>query len=154
MSGTSNTGHANNVVNYEKLIADVTALDITFNPSKANLKPTELNSWRTSANVAIAVVNTAESIHTNAANIMDADFVPASNLVNRVNNAFKAADTTPQIKESPKTLVRLFPGSRATPKPTKVAMNESKASSCVNRSCVPFRLQLYLFIMNYSSNLL
>jgi hypothetical protein len=47
MSSTSETGHAKNVANYEKLIADVTALGVTYNPSKANLKLTALNTrWR------------------------------------------------------------------------------------------------------------
>lgn len=44
MSSNSETGHAKNVANYEKLIADVTALGVTFNPSKANLKLTALNT--------------------------------------------------------------------------------------------------------------
>jgi len=49
MSSISETGHAKNVANYEKLIADVTALGVTFNPSKANLKLTALNTQLTAA---------------------------------------------------------------------------------------------------------
>ena len=53
MASTSETGHAKNVANYEKLITDVTTLGIAYNPSKTNLKLTALNTQITAAKAAI-----------------------------------------------------------------------------------------------------
>jgi hypothetical protein len=146
MPSTSETGHAKNVANYEKLIADVTALGVTYNPSKANLKPTALNTQLTAAKAAIATVNTAESLFKNAAGARDAGFAPLSNLVTRMNNALKASDTTPQIKESAKTLVRLLQGRRATPKPTEeakiAAAADGKTIVTISSSRMSFDMRL------------
>ncbi len=123
MTSTSETGHAKNVANYEKLVTDVTALGVTYNPNKANLKLPALNTQLTSAKAAIAAVNTAGSLLKSAANARDAGFMPLSNLVTRVNNALKASGTSAQIEENTRTLVRLLQGRRATPKMTEEAKN-------------------------------
>jgi len=130
MASISEKGHAKNVANYEKLIADVTALGTAYNPSKANLKLTALNTQLTAAKAAITAVNSAEPAYKNAVSAREASFAPLSKLITRVNNALKASDTTEQVDESALTLVRKLQGRRATPKKTeeekKVALESGK----------------------------
>ena len=116
MPSTSETGHAKNVANYEKLIADVTALGATYNPSKANLKLPAMNTQLTAAKAAVAAVNTAEVAYKNAVSARDVAFKPLDKLITRVSNALKASDTTPQVIADATTLVRKLLGRRATPK--------------------------------------
>jgi len=119
MSSTSETGHAKNVANYEKLIANVTALGTPYNPSKASLKLPALNTQLTAAKTAIAAVNSAEPAYKNAVSARDVAFAPLSKLITRVSNALKASDTTAQVDESAMTLIRKLQGRRATPKMTE-----------------------------------
>lgn len=118
MSSTSETGHAKNVANYEKLIANITALGTLYNPSKASLKLPELNNQLAAAQASISTVNSSEPAYKNAVSARDVAFAPLSKLITRVNNALKASDTTTQVDESAMTLVRKLQGRRATPKMT------------------------------------
>ena len=126
MASTSETGHAKNVANFEKLVTDVTGLGATYNPSKANLKLAALNIQLTTAKAAIAAVNSAEPAYKNAVSARDASFSPLSKLVTRINNAIKASDTTQQVDDSAMTLVRKLQGRRATAKLTE---EEKKAAA-------------------------
>jgi len=119
MPSTSETGHAKNVANFEKLIASITALGTPYNPSKASLKLPALNTQLTAAKTAVAMVNSAEPAYKNAVSARDVAFAPLSKLITRVSNALKASDTTTQVDESAMTLVRKLQGRRATPKMTE-----------------------------------
>ncbi len=119
MPSTSETGHAKNVANYEKLIASITALGIPYNPSKASLKLPALNTQLTAARTAIAAVNSSEPAFKIAVSARDVAFAPLSKLITRVSNALKASDTTSQVVESAMTLIRKLQGRRATPKMTE-----------------------------------
>ncbi len=146
MASTSETGHAKNVANYEKLIADVTALGTVYNPSKANLKLTALNTQLTAAKAAIVAVNSAEPAYKNAVSARDAAFSTVGKLITRVNNALKASDTTEQVDESAMTLVRKLQGRRATPKKTeeqkKVAADAGKEIVEISSSQMSFDSRL------------
>jgi hypothetical protein len=146
MASTSETGHAKNVANYEKLIADITALGTAYNPSKANLKLTALNTQLTAAKAAITAVNSAEPAYKNAVSARDVSFSTISKLITRVNNALKASDTTEQVDESAMTLVRKLQGRRATPKKTeeqkKVAADAGKEIVEISSSQMSFDSRL------------
>jgi hypothetical protein len=146
MASTSETGHAKNVANYEKLIADITALGTAYNPSKANLKLAALNTQLTAAKAAITAVNSAEPAYKNAVSARDVSFSTISKLITRVNNALKASDTTEQVDESAMTLVRKLQGRRATPKKTeeqkKVAADAGKEIVEISSSQMSFDSRL------------
>ena len=127
MPSTSETGHAKNVANYERLIADVTALGVTFNPSKANLKLTAMNSQLIAAKTAVSAVNSAEPAYKNAVSARDAAFKPLDKLITRVSNALKASDATEQVIADATTLVRKLQGRRATPKMTEAEKMAAEA---------------------------
>ena len=133
MASTSETGHAKNVANFEKLVAETSAFGETFNPSKATLKLTALNTQLATARAAIAAVNSAEPAYKNAVSARDAAFAPLGKLITRVNNALKASDTTTQEDESALTLVRKLQGRRATAKKTE---EEKKASAAEGKEIV------------------
>ena len=133
MASTSETGHAKNVANFEKLIAETSAFGETFNPSKASLKLTALNTQLATAKAAIAAVNSAEPAYKNAVSARDAAFAPLGKLITRINNALKASDTTVQEDESALTLVRKLQGRRATAKKTE---DEKKALAAEGKEVV------------------
>ena len=133
MASTSETGHAKNVANFEKLVAETSAFGTAFNPSKAALKLAELNSQLVTARAAIAAVNSAEPAYKNAVSARDVAFAPLGKLITRVNNALKASDTTVQEDESALTLVRKLQGRRATAKKTE---DEKKAATAEGKEII------------------
>ena len=133
MASTSETGHAKNVANFEKLVAETSAFGTAFNPSKAALKLAELNAQLATARAAIAAVNSAEPAYKNAVSARDAAFAPIGKLITRINNALKASDTTIQEDESALTLVRKLQGRRATAKKTE---DEKKAAAAEGKEIV------------------
>ncbi len=133
MASTSETGHAKNVANFEKLVAETSAFGNAFNPSKAALKLAELNAQLATARAAVAAVNSAEPAYKNAVSARDAAFAPLGKLITRINNALKASDTTIQEDESALTLVRKLQGRRATAKKTE---DEKKAAAAEGKEIV------------------
>jgi hypothetical protein len=119
MPNTTETGHAKNVANYEKLIAIVTALGAVYNPSKTSIKLPTLISQLGTAKTTVSTVNTCESAYKNAVSVRDAAFAPFSKLTTRINNALKASDTNSQLDERAKALFRKLQGRRATAKMTE-----------------------------------
>ena len=128
MASTSETGHAKNVANLDDLISFVIGYGTAFNPSKASIKLTALQTLSTSAKNAINAVNAALPAYSNAVAAREAAFEPLNKLITRVNNALKATDTTEQVDESAKTLVRKIQGTRATAKKTDEEKAAEKAA--------------------------
>ena len=133
MASISETGHAKNVANFEKLVAEVVAFGENYKPSKENIKSAALNTHLANAKAAIAAINTAESIYKNAVSAREFSFVPFGKLITRVNNAIKASDTATQEDESALTLVRKLQGRRATAKKTE---DEKKALAAEGKEVV------------------
>ncbi len=127
MAPTSETGHAKNVANFDELISFVTAYGTVYNPSKASIKLAALQTLSTSARNVINAVNTAQPPYSNAVAAREAAFAPLSKLVTRVMNALRATDTTAQVDDNAKTLVRKIQGTRATPKKTEAEKAAAKA---------------------------
>ena len=124
MASTSEIGHAKNVANFNELISFVTGYGVTYNPTKASLKLTALQTLSAEATSAIDAINATMPAYSNAVSAREATFEPLSKLTTRVMNALKATDTTTQVDESARTLARKIQGVRATAKmtePEKVA---------------------------------
>ena len=128
MASTTETGHAKNVANFDDLISFATGYGTAFNPSKPTLKITALQILSTSAKNAINAVNAALPAYSNAVAAREAAFEPLNKLITRVNNALKATDTSEQVDESAKTLVRKIQGTRATAKKTDEEKAAEKAA--------------------------
>ena len=122
MASTSETGHAKNVSNFDELISYVLGYGATYNPSKATIKLTALQTLATSAKGAITAVNATQPAYSNAVSARETAFEPLSKLATRILNALKATDTTTQVDESATTLIRKIQGTRATPKKTEAQL--------------------------------
>jgi hypothetical protein len=119
MASTSETGYAKNVANLETLTSFVTAFGATYNPSKDTLKLSALQSLLSDAKASLNTVNVAQSGRSNAVAARESAFEPFSKLITRANNALKATDTTTQVDDSAKTIVRKLQGTRASAKLTE-----------------------------------
>ena len=142
MASTSETGHATNVANFETLISYITAFGTDYNPSKDRLTIPELQKILSDAKGSLNAVNVAFSAHSNAAAARESAFEPLSKLVTRANNALKATDTTTQVDDSAKTLVRKIQGTRASAKLTeeekKALEAEGKSTTQISTSQMGF----------------
>lgn len=138
MASTSETGHAKNVANFEKLITNVTGFGTVYNPSKESIKLPALIALLTTAKGAIIDVNSAEPAYKNAVSAREVAFAPLSKLITRVNNSLKASNSSSQVDDSAMTLVRKLQGRRATPKMTddekKAAATEGKEVNQISAS--------------------
>ncbi len=119
MTSTSETGHAKNVANFDDLISFATGYGPSFNPSKASISLSGLQTLSSIAKAAIDTVNAALAAYSNAVAAREASFVPLSKLITRVLNALKATDTSKQVDEKAKTLARKIQGIRASAKKTE-----------------------------------
>lgn len=146
MASTTETGHAKNVANLDELISFATGYEKDYNPSKPTIKLEALKSLSGSAKKAIAAVNAALPAFSNAVAAREAAFAPLSKLVTRVLNALKATDTTIQVYESARTLVRKIQGRRAT---AKKSPDEIKALSADGKEAV----EISSSQMSYNSRL-
>ncbi len=124
MASTTETGHAKNVANFETLISSATALGETYNPSKESIKLISLHALLSVSKTSLNNWNIAQSAYSNAVAAREAAFEPVIRLITRVNNALKATDTTTQVDESAKTIVRKLQGARAS---AKLSDEEKKA---------------------------
>ena len=116
MASLSETGHANNVANFESLIISATAFGESYNPSKESLKLPALQALLSASKESLNAVNMVQSTYSNAVSARESAFEPFSKLITRVNNALKASDTTVQVDESAQTIVRKLQGRRASAK--------------------------------------
>ena len=116
MASTSETGHAKNVTNFDSLVTFIVGYGTAYKPSKSSILLNALQALSVLAKSALAAVNAALPAHSNAVAAREVAFEPLSKLITRVMNAIKATDTTQQVDESARTLVRKLQGSRSTPK--------------------------------------
>lgn len=116
MANTSESGHAKNVANLESLISFVKGYGATYNPSKDSIKIEALELILANAKKSLIDIDTIFPAYTNAVSAREFAFAPLSKIITRVNNAIKATDTTEQVDDSVKTLVRKLQGTRASAK--------------------------------------
>lgn len=127
MANNSETGHANNVANLEKLVTNVTSLGAVYNPSKGSIQLLALNSLLGTAKAAINDCNMAEANWKKAVKARELAFEPLSKLMTRVSNALKASGSSSQIDETAMSLFRKLQGRRATPKMTSEEKQAAEA---------------------------
>jgi len=117
----SEASHATNVANFETLISVCTGYGAPYNPSKASLKLTALNTLFTSAQTSMANVKDKFNLASAAIDAREILFAPAtfSKFITRILNALESSDVTQQKIDDTKTITRKLTGKRATPKAKK-----------------------------------
>ena len=128
MASTSETGHSKNVANMDQLASFTLGYGPAYNPTKISIRSEALLGISINAKKAIENVNLALPLYSNAVAEREAAFAPLAKLATRVLNALKATDTSPQVIDNAKTLVRKIQGQRATPKKTPEQLKTLEAS--------------------------
>lgn len=142
MASTSETGHAKNVSNLDSLITSIIALGTTYNPSRDSIKLTALQTLLNESKESLNAVNIAQAAYSNAVTARKVAFKPFSQLITRVNNSLKATDTTIQVDQNARTIVRKLQGRRASAKITeeekKILEAEGKEVNQISASQMSF----------------
>jgi hypothetical protein len=116
MASTSESGHAKNLANFEKLISYCASYGAAYNPSNVNIRLEALNNLLTNTRIVLDNVNLALPPYSNATAAREVAFKSLRSFVSRVLNALKATTTTQQVDDNARTLVLKIQGRRATPK--------------------------------------
>ncbi len=131
MSNVSETGHAKNVANFEKLVVNVSGLGAAYNPSRGSIQLSALNDLLGNAKAVISNLNQAESVYKNATSAREVAFDPLSKLITRVGNSLKASASSSATDDQATTLIRKLQGRRATP---KMSDEEKKAAEAEGKT--------------------
>ena len=111
-SSVSEVGHAKNVANFADLISYCTAYGTTYNPSKAALQLTALNTLLTSAQTELANVTTAKNTFNTVTGDRQLTFEPLKPLATKIFNYLSVTDASVQIIADAKTINNKLQGKR------------------------------------------
>ena len=111
-SSVSEVGHAKNVANFADLISYCTAYGSTYNPSKAALQLTALNTLLTSAQTELANVTTAKNTFNTVTGDRQLTFEPLKPLATKVFNYLSVTDATSETIADAKTINNKLQGKR------------------------------------------
>lgn len=114
MASTSETGHAKNVGNFQRLINFVTSYGAEYNPSKTELKLPALNALKTAASTAMADVVAKKQAENDRTNERSAAFAVVPKLATRLINALEATDASEEKLEDAKGFNRKIQGKSAS----------------------------------------
>lgn len=149
MTSTSESGHAKNAANLKSLISFVKGYGAIYNPSKSSISIEALEIILADTETSLRDIDTLLPTYTNAVSIREVAFAPLSKLSTRVINAIKATDTTQQVDESVRTVIRKIQGKRATPKLTEAekttAVTEGKEINQISSSQMSYDNRLENF---------
>jgi hypothetical protein len=107
------SGHAKNVASFENLISYCTSYGTTYNPAKASIKLTALQTNLSNARTALSQVNAALTTHNNAINARMIAFANIKKLSTRLVNALIASGASDETIKDTKSINRKIQGGRA-----------------------------------------
>lgn len=120
MSSTSETGHAKNVANFQKLIDFVTDYGTDYQPSKKNLQLPALTTLKTAAADAISDVLTKNTLYNGKVNDRLEAFKGLRSLSTRLVNALQSTDASPETIKDAKVFNKKIQGKRSATRETPV----------------------------------
>lgn len=113
MASTSETGHARNVANFEKMISICTGYGPKFNPSNPHLQIAALKDVLTHCQACLGEVNTHTATYKKAVGARQSCYNTLKPLATRLVNALAATDAPAKIKNDCKSINRKIQGTRA-----------------------------------------
>lgn len=116
MGNSPETGHTQNVANFEELITIVKGYGDSYKPTRNAISIIELNKVLAESNSSINKVSSEHSAYTIAVAVRESEFNKLGNIITRSLNALKASDSSAKVDESAANIVRKIQGKRATPK--------------------------------------
>jgi hypothetical protein len=114
MAGISESGHANNVANFNQLRSYLIGYGADYNPANVSLTLASLQALNTSAESVIDAVNSAFPSYNSAVAAREVAFKPLSKRVTRCMNFLKASGVTEEVYDQVRTVARKIKGSRAS----------------------------------------
>ena len=117
MAKISETGHAINVANFQKVIDFVVGYGAAYNPSKTILKLVNLNTKIDAEKINLAAVITKNTAYNDAINNRVTVFEDIRPLSTRIISALTATDATTEKIDDAKSYNRKIQGKRAKPLP-------------------------------------
>lgn len=134
MASTSETGHAKNVANFNKLIASCIGYGAKFNPAKANLQLAAIQNLHKEAEGVIKGVNTGATLFNKATNeriVAFKDFKPFST---QLINALAASGASAATIADAKVINRKVQGKRAEAKPVEIKPEDGQTNAQVDKA--------------------
>ncbi|RTY87998.1 hypothetical protein [Flavobacterium sp. GT3R68] len=141
---TSEKGHAVNVANLQELIAFVTGLGTTYNPSKPSLKLAQLNTLVTNANAHLANVININVAYNNMVNERVSAFRTLKPLATRLINALDITDATDAKVADAKAYNKKIQGPTARTR-RKLAQATDTESTTISTSQQSYDMQIQHF---------
>ncbi len=142
MAKVSETGHAINVANFQKIIDSVVGYGATYNPSKTILKLVNLNTKIDTEKINLAAVITKNTAYNDAVNDRVTEFEDLRPLSTRIISALTATDASDEKINDAKTYNRKIQGKRAKslpaapvvpnpPAPTNISVSQQSYDQLV-----------------------
>lgn len=117
MASTSETGHAVNVANLNKMISRLQGYGARYNPTNNLIKIPALQTLYTNSNNSLTAINTVKSTYIDAVNDRQEIFQAMEKLATRIINAFNATQAvTDKMVDDAKTIIRKIRGARKSKK--------------------------------------
>lgn len=113
MASTSETGHAQNVANLEKLIAYCTGYGAKYNPVNTSLQLSSLNALLASARKVLQDYKASKSAYNNATNVREAVFKQLKPIATKIVNAMSVSGGLPQNVDDARSTNLKIQGRRA-----------------------------------------
>jgi len=137
MASTTETGHAKNVAIFEELITICTSYGATYNPSRAALQLSALNTLYNNANAAMQAVMVAKTNYNNATNAREIAFKKLKLLATKIIHALAVSGATKQSLADAKTSNNKIQGNRTKTKEKATTHNpnpEAQPSKTISTS--------------------
>lgn len=141
-SSVSETGHAKNVANFQKLIAFVTGYGTAYNPSKNSLKLPQLIALKADADTKLADVVSKNTAYNSKVNERQNAFSGLKSLSTRLVNALQTTNATDQIIQDAKGFNRKMQGQRATVSTTTPTDPNTPAPKTISSSQQSYTQQI------------
>ena len=121
MASTSEVGHAKNVSNFHDLISFCQGYGANYNPSKASLKITALQTLETTAQNSLSAIIPLRTAYNDAVNARIQAFNGLKPLATRLINALQTTDASKEKIDDAKTFNKKIQGIRASASQTPVS---------------------------------
>lgn len=116
-TSVSETGHAKNAANFQKLILQCINFGSAYNPSKPALQITSLETLLTAAQAEIANTTPAKNAFISATSHRQETFAPLKQLCTRIFNFLSATEPSKHIIADARTINNKLQGRRSKPIP-------------------------------------
>ncbi len=127
MSSVSESGHAKNVANLQKLIQTINTFGVNYNPSNTNITTTALSALYTNATTLLDAVTTNLQIWKDATNTREIAFKACTTISTQLLSTLQSFDVSQQTIDDFSALVKKMRGDSSS-KPTKAEAEKLTAN--------------------------